>query len=158
MTTGILVNGHAYSAGSIRLSMNADRSRVFDRFFRVSYRHGLSVGIHRGNVDPRPLADTDGEYSADASISLYLEDWRDLRSLLMETDEPGGFMQRHFSVSLEYAEEGLGAMSDELRTCRITEVSRSTGRGSDAVAVDLRLYVKEIREDGIRPVTYPNES
>lgn len=146
------VNGHVFDFSSIKLLPDVGVLPFeLQRFVSIDYEHSLEVGELRGE-GPRPLGDGDGEYRTRASLTMYLSEWRELRTKLAALPGPGGWMQKKFNVRVQYAEEGETAVEDELRGCRVVRASKAYRRGSEPLLVALDLFVTEIIEGGARAV------
>lgn len=154
MSAGLsqLLNGHVFSFSSIRLTVATPVPVILTRFTSLSYEHSLTPGELRGN-SAVVIGRTRGEYSANASLTAYLEEWSLLQKALMAAlPLLGGFMEKSFIVAATYAEEACLPKSDVLSGCRVVRVGRSYSNGSDALLVDLDLHVMRVIEDGIPAV------
>jgi hypothetical protein len=153
-----LINGEAYSFSSIKLTSTVlGAPPLLERVRAVNYKHSLTPGELRG-MSPKVLGTTKGEYAADGSLELYLEDWKLFRTGLFAMPTlplVAGFMQKKFMVTVAYASEGCVPTIDVLRGCRIIEVSKAYSRGTDALFVQLSLHIMEVVEDGVPAVLHP---
>lgn len=146
-----LVNGHAYDFTSIKLMPMLPGAPLLERFVALNYEQSLEVGELRGRGS-KVLGTTRGEYSANASMTIYAEDFSILQTALMTlpTALPGpyglpGFMERRFMINVTYAEAPPSLpITDVLRGCRITRVGKAYSRGNEPLMVDIDLHVMEI--------------
>ncbi len=144
-----LINGHAYDFSSIKLTTAVPGAPpLIERFTALNYEHSVSVGELRGRGS-KVLATTRGEYNANASMTLYLEDWQLMRSGLFAMPFPpgGGFMEKRFQIVAAYAEFGSSIVTDVLRGGRVIKVGKGYSRGTDPLMVDIDLHVMEVLED-----------
>jgi hypothetical protein len=156
----VKVNGHVFGYSSIKLSIASSDGvdRSFERVVRIEFRHSLTLGVLRSNVDPRPLGESDGQYEASATLGMYLGDFVAFRRMLAEAPGVGGYLQKRFDVALRFAEEQDITIDVLLSGCRITSAGQSFQKSSGGLIVDVGLYVREIQEDGLRPVVYEAEA
>lgn len=145
-----LVNGHAYDFSSIKLTSSIiGAPPLIERFTSINYEHSVDVGELRGRGS-KVLATTRGEYSANGSMTLYLEDWQLLRTGLIGVPvPPGGFMEKRFQIICAYAEIGSSIITDTLRGCRVIKVGKGYSRGNEPLMVDIDLHVMEVLEDAM---------
>ncbi len=138
-----LINGFAYSWASCKFKIDgADAIYIKE----ISYTHTVERAKMRG-AGMRPLGETRGEYEAEGSVTLTREGWDQLRAKL-----GNGYMEKRFSISTSYAEEGQQTVTDELLDCKINSVENSPSQGTDGLEVSLELSVMSIREGGLNPL------
>lgn len=138
-----LINGHRYSYASIELALNGRR---FYGHKEISYSQDLEPGEVRG-AHAQVLGRTKGELKAEASLTTYLEEWKEILDALGH-----GYMEKTFDITVSYAEEGRPTVTDKLRGCRIKRVEESHSQGTDGLTVKLDLHVLWIEYGGKRPL------
>lgn len=143
-----LINGHAFDFSSIKLTSSiVGAPPLIERFVSIDYEHSLTPGELRGRGS-KVLGTTRGEYSANGSISIYLEDWQLLKSgLLAMPLPPGGYMEKRFQLIVAYGEIGSLPVADVLRGCRVVKTTHSRKRGNEALMVDIDLHIMEVIEN-----------
>jgi len=144
-----LINGHVYDFSSIELVFGP--ALIISRVQSINYEHGVDQGVLRG-TSPHMLGSTRGQYDANASLTMYLEDWALAKAALMVMPTPGGFMEKRFPILVTYAELTRKPIVDTLTGARVIRVRRGNSVGPDPVSVDLDLHVMRILEDGIPAV------
>jgi len=132
------INGRAFDFSSIEIVADG---QIFTGVSEISYSQTLEPGILRGTSSAK-LARTRGEYNAEGSLSMYLEEYQLLRAAL-----GAAFMERSFLITVAYTAIGATLQSDQLIGCRITAVEDSHSAGSDALVKAITLDIMEILED-----------
>lgn len=148
---GAMVNGNAFDFSSITLSVTAGASLEVEAV-GITYQHALEPEELRGH-GPQALYDTTGTYKASGSLELYLSEWRILRARLALVPGSGGYMQKRFDVIVAYGEAGEMTVTDTLRGCRVIRASKAYRRSNEPLMVSIDLYVREVLEDGVAPVS-----
>jgi len=118
----------------------------------VTLPHGELIGIQNieysdsKEVEPaygkgsNPLGYGNGNYSAEGKLTL----------LKSEHDRFVGYAKKQgktlyglapFSISVSYANEDQPTVTDILKACKITKVSRSSGQGDKEVKVEYELKI-----------------
>ncbi len=146
-----LINGHAFDFSSIKLSFSATPVSVEIEALAINYQHALEPEELRGQ-GPMPLYDTTGIYSSSASLEMYLSEWRALRKNLAAAPGAGGYMQKRFDITVNYAESGETAVEDTLRGCRVIRAGKAYRRSTEPLTVSIDLYVRQVLEDGVSAV------
>lgn len=95
---------------------------------------------------PIPLGMTKGIYSAEASGELYQTDFKELSDRFKEK-----FYEKAFSVIVQYAEDGVDTITDELVGCRFKKREASRSRGADSNTVSFELDLLYIKWNGVDP-------
>lgn len=134
------VNGHVYDFSSVEINF---KGLIYAGVSEISYTHGLEPGVLRGTRSGK-LGRTRGEYTAEGSFSMYLEEWKLFRTALGP-----GFMERSFTATIHYSELGAPLQTDVLNGCRITNDEKSHSQGSDPLVAAITLDIMEVFEDGI---------
>lgn len=132
MATRPVVNGNYHSFASIELDV---RGRKIRGVTDISYDDGLDPGMARG-TSPIPLAHTQGDYEANASMEMFRKDFDELVSLLGD-----GFGEVEFPITVTYASRGMPTVTDRLPAVRIKKVDNSNSQGNDPTKVKLELAV-----------------
>ncbi len=138
------VNGHVYDFSSVELNF---AGLIYTGVSEISYTHGLEPGVLRGTRSGK-LGRTRGEYTAEGSFSMYLEEWKLFRTALGP-----GFMEQSFTATILYSELLAPLQTDVLVACRITNDEKSHSQGADPLVVAITLDIMEITEDGL-PATF----
>ncbi len=132
MATRPLINGNAYSFASIEIDVGG---RKIKGIKDLSYDDGLDPGMARG-TSPIPLAHTQGDYEANASMEMFRKDFDELCALLGD-----GYCEVEFPITVTYASRGMPTVTDRLPAVRIKKVDNSNSQGNDPTAVKLELAV-----------------
>lgn len=138
-----LINGHRYSYASIEADVNGKK---FYGHREISYSQDLEPGEVRG-AHSQLLGRTKGELKAEASLTTYMEEWKELLDALGD-----GYMEKSFDITVSYAEDGRPTVTDKLRGCRIKRVEESHSQGTDALAVKIDLHVLWIEFGNKKPL------
>lgn len=138
-----LINGRKYDHSSIELQI-ADT--IYTGVESLEWTHSLAPGVVRG-TRPEKLARTTGEYDAEGSFSMPLEDYTELIAELGD-----GFMATSFDIVANYSNEGANNTNVVMVGCRITEESGGSETGGDPAMIELSLDVMRIEINGIRAV------
>lgn len=142
-----LVNGERHDFAQIEVTIDTPAGpKRFKGFKAVNYKIALSPGAVRGTA-ARKLGRTLGEATEDGSLEMYLAEWDELRAAL-----GNGYMRKSFNVSVTYGADGVPATTDSLEGCRITEVGKDNGQGSDGLVAKLTLDIMKILEGGLDPI------
>lgn len=142
-----LVNGNRFSFSSIEAAV---LGVIFYGFGEVNYSDNLDPGDVRGTSSQR-LGRTQGDYKAEASIGVYLEEWLDLQVLLAPAP-PLGLMTTVFNVVVNYAELALNPpQTDVIKGCRIKKIANDFKQSTEGLLVKLDLDVSYIIRNGRVP-------
>jgi hypothetical protein len=111
----------------------------------VSYSDSVERAMKRGN-HPVPLGMTQGEYSPEASLTLYRSDFDPLLKKYGTN-----FYTKGFTVVVQYAYVGGDTVQDELIGCRWKKRESGGSQGSDALEVSSELDLLYIKWNGQDP-------
>lgn len=134
------VNGFEYSYASIALKIGGQR---YYGATSINYDDSLEPGMVEG-TSTLPLGDTAGKWSGNSSIEFNRRDGQALIDSLGD-----GYGRVRFPITVQYAEEGMPVVTDELPICRIKKAGNSNSAGSDPskMTFDLSL-LKPILRNG----------
>jgi hypothetical protein len=118
-------------------------------FKSISYNDGMEPQLVYG-ASVLPVGRTRGQYKAEGSIELYLEDFDILSDYIIADGE--GLYEVAFDLSLNFATASTSALKKrELIGCRITKATEDHS-GTDAATVKCDLSMMFIVRDGKLPV------
>lgn len=137
-----LINGRRHSFASVQLTLNGKR---FAGVASVSYSDSVEPGTVRG-TSSQPLGFTRGDYSAEASVALYLEEAAEF-----EAELGNGIYDKVFDMTVVYADDGAPTIQDDVIGCRITSISNDNQSGTDGSQKEYELLPHYIRRDGRDP-------
>ena len=137
------INGLTFDYSSIELVING---ATFTGVTEISYSQTLEPGILRGTSSGK-LARTRGEYNAEGSLTMSLEEYQ-----LMRLGLGVAFMETSFLINVAYTALGATIQVDQLLGCRVTGSEASHTQGSDALVKTVPLDIMEILEDN-QPAT-----
>jgi hypothetical protein len=138
------INGTRYDFSSITVDIAGGYKPV--GVTEINYSHGLDRGDVRG-TSPERLGRTRGQYTPEASITMYEAEWKVLRDKLGD-----GYLEKVFSMSVTYADDGQPTITDVIEGCTISNVEKGRSAGNEAATVALTLHVIRITEDGKKPI------
>jgi hypothetical protein len=141
------INNRTYSFSSIEADLDGD---LYTAFKSINYSDSLEPGELRGTAVHR-LQRTDGEYKAEASIEMSLEEADKLIQKL-----GNGFMLKAFKVTVQYAPDNMPVITDELIGCRLKKKDNSNSQGSDPSMVKFDLDPMYIIHNGKLPFVMKN--
>lgn len=127
-----LINGRRYSFSSIEVDVNG---RKYTGVKSISYNDGLDPGMARG-TSPIPLGHTEGDYEAEASMTMFRAEFDTMLSQLGD-----GYGEVSFPITATYAAQGQPTVTDRLPAVRIKKVTNSNEQGNDPTEVELELVV-----------------
>lgn len=142
-----LINGHVFDFSSIEALVGP---RLITRFSAINYEHGVEQGILRG-ASPHVLGSTRGQYDANGSFTIYLEEYDLLTTALMGVPTPpvGGYMEKRFPVVVTYAEPSTGRLIvDTLTGVRILRERRGYSSGADPLMIDVDIHIMRVTANG----------
>lgn len=145
---GSRVNGIYYDFTSIEFAVNGG---VQANVIEINYSHGMDPGIFRG-TSAMPRGRTRGPYDAEASFTIYKEDYEPIKAALVALGK-GGYMMASFGIAVNYRElQASLPITDTLEGCRITREENDHSEGNDALVVKVTLSVMRILAGGVPPV------
>jgi len=133
---GSRVNGVYYDFTSIEFAVTP--GGVQANVIEINYSHGMDPGIFRG-TSAMPRGRTRGPYDAEASFTIYKEDYEPIKQALAALGK-GGYMMASLPIT------------DTLEGCRITREENDHSEGNDALVVKISLSVMRILAGGVPPV------
>lgn len=132
--------GFEYSFSSIILKA---RGKRYYGATNISYDDGLEPGMVEGTATV-PLGETAGKWSGSASIEF---NRRDGQALLDDLGD--GYGRVRFSITNQYAEDGMPVITDELPSVRIKKVTNNNSAGTDPSKMTVELsLLKPIKRNG----------
>jgi hypothetical protein len=131
------INGNRYAFSSVELVANGRRYKGVKE---IKYDDSLEPERVRG-TSPNNLGVTQGDYDANASITLYREEFDQLTN-----DLGDGYGEIEFEVTVTYANRGAPTVVDRLPAVRIKKVDNSNAQGPEALEVPLELCVIDVIE------------
>lgn len=144
--TGRRINGKVYDISSIEVSIG---SIPYEGITEISYSDTMEPGVLRG-TSAYMRGRSRGMYEAEASFTIYKEDYEKIRSALVALGL-GGFMEAAFQITVAYRELTGGNIPivDTIEGCRIkhNENSHSSGN-ADALLTKVDLSVFRIGWNG----------
>jgi hypothetical protein len=141
------INNRTYSYASVEIDVDGD---LFTAVKSINYSDSLDPGELRGTAVHR-LQRTDGEYKAEASMELSLEEgYRLIKKL------GNGFMLKAVKVTVQYAPDNMPVITDEIIGCRIKKADNSNQTGADPSMIKFDLDPMYIIRDGVAPIIFKN--
>lgn len=143
-----LINGKRYSFSSIDFRIGFISVLGISE---ISYSSSIEPGVVRG-THPQILGYTKGEYSCEASISIYKEEWNEAIAPLALLGG-GGILEAIIpAITVTYAEQGNATWTDVLIGCRISSIEDSVSSGTDPATVTVSLMPLYIEYNGVKPM------
>lgn len=140
-----LVNGARHEWTSIEAKVNGD---IVIGFKEIAYNDKLEPTKVYG-VHAQPIGRTRGVYSAEGSMTLYLDE----ANTLIQKLGPG-FKEISFDITVSYT-EGSDTITDEIVGCRIKSLDMSNSQGADPTVRKFDLDVMFIRWGGQESLQNP---
>lgn len=139
-----LINGHRYDFSSIDFRYQTPTGVMVRTvgIKEISYSDSLEPGKVRGN-HAQNVGRTRGEYSAEASITLYKQEFDEMIALMGT-----GYGEKYFDISVSYAEAGSPTKTDLVTGNRIKRVENSGSEGNEALIVKVDLDPSDVYRDG----------
>jgi hypothetical protein len=132
--------GFEYSFSSIILKA---RGKRYYGATNISYDDGLEPGVVEG-TSTLPLGETAGKWSGNGSLEM---NRRDGQALIDDLGD--GYGRVRFSITVQYAEEGMPVITDELPSVRIKKVTNNNSAGTDPSKMTFELsLLKPIKRNG----------
>lgn len=126
------INGIEYSYASIRAKINGS---VYFDIKSINYDDGLEPGITRG-TSTLPQGATAGEWTGTADFEMGRTEGQAL------IDDLGdGFGRVVFSIVVQYEDDGMDVITDELPAVRIKRVTKSNTQGTDGLVMKFDLHL-----------------
>jgi hypothetical protein len=145
MATQPLVNGNRKSFASVEIDI---KGRKFRGITEINYSDTLEPGMARG-ASPIPLGHTQGDYEAEASLSMFREEFEEMMALLGD-----GYGEVEFPITVTHSTRAGRTTTDRLPAVRIKGVDTSHSQGTDPTTVKIDLTVlTPIERDGKRLVS-----
>lgn len=142
------VNGFEWSFASIELKVNGTR---YFGATGINYDDSLTPGRVIG-TSTVPLGSTAGTWDGSGSLEM---NRRDAQALIDELGD--GYGRVIFSIVVQYAEEGMPVITDELPAVRIQKAGNSNSQGSDASKMSFDLFLlMPIKRNGSAIETLPD--
>lgn len=137
--TGRIINGVVYDYSSITVTVDGI---PYGGISEINYSDTLDPGVLRG-TSALPRGFTRGQYEAEASFTIALQDMLPLREALAAKAIGGGFMETVFLISVSYREATSPLVTDTIEGCRIKHQENSHSAGNNdglMTKVDLKVY------------------
>lgn len=138
MADNPLINGLVYDHSSIEININGAR---YLQVSEISYEHELAPGELRGAA-AKVLARSRGEYKGSGSFKMSKAESAQLVAALGH-----GYMTKSFTITLNYADDGMPYITDTLEGARLTKSAHSSS-GSDPTQDTWDLHVMNILLNG----------
>jgi hypothetical protein len=121
---------------------------------QVNYEGRVERGELRG-TSPFVLGTTRGSYSANGSMSIYIEDMQKLRAALMLLPGPGiGYMEKKFLILVTYAEPLSGVtIVDTLEDVQLVSERSDHSQGNDPLMIQCDIFIRKMKLGGFIPIT-----
>lgn len=147
-----LIQGVRYDHSSLDIKL-AGTSQFSLGIKSLDYSDNLEPGKVFGTAAQK-LAETRGQYDAEASLELYRAEY-DAFALYLTQQNPGiGLYEIRWNIDVNYLPEGgLALVTDNIVSVRIKKPQRSSAAGSDPTAVKVDLSPMYIIGNGINPIT-----
>src|SRR5688500_13362259 len=107
------INGFIHDFSSLECKFDG---LSYPQVKELNYKINRS-GNKQYGAGPKPVGRTRGQYSFEASFTMYLWAWEDFKNSVLGGD---GFMEKEFTWIVHYGENGLPTITDELQNCVIT--------------------------------------
>lgn len=145
MTTPLsypLINGVRHDFSSIELKLSG---QIFIGFKSINYNRTRTRVMVRGN-SPDPIAKTEGtnEYTADCEI--YLAEWNQLQSILVQAANAAGIPNGGtgygdvlFQIVVTYSSLGFDTITDTLNGCSLDSLEASQSQSADPLVRKFNL-------------------
>lgn len=143
-----LINGKRYSFSSIDFRIGTISILGISE---ISYSSSIEPGTVRG-THPQILGYTKGEYSCEASVSIYKEEWNEAIIPLTTISRQGLLELILPPITVTYAEAGNATWTDLLVGCRISSIEDSVSSGTDPATVTISLMPLYIEYNGVKPM------
>lgn len=143
MATYPLINGTYPDFASIEIKV---RGTHIIGISEISYSDNLEPGVVRG-THAQALGSTTGEYTAEASMTMYRPEFDELITRL-----GNGYKQVPFDIVVNYRPPGGKMITDKIIGARITNVEISASQGSDPVSVSVTLAPNHLILNGVEPL------
>jgi hypothetical protein len=142
-----LINGTRYGYASIETAVAGDLTTGFKS---INYKTRTEAGMTRGTGFFQS-GRAEGQNSADGSWEMYKRDWQALVEKLAPPGSGKGWSRVSFLVTVSYAEDGEGVVTDTLYAVRMMSAEDSHSEGPDALVVRCDLSIMRIAYNGIFP-------
>lgn len=126
------VNGCDYSFASVEFKIN---NRRYYGVTSINYDDSLTPGRVKG-ASTLPLGSTAGDWDGSGSCEMNRQD-----AQAMIDDLGNGYGRVIFQVVIQYAEDGMPTITDELPAVRISKAGNSNSQGSDASKMSFDLFL-----------------
>lgn len=140
-----LINGVRHEWSSIEIKLNGV---VYIGVKEIAYSDSLEPTKVYG-VHPQPIGRTRGQYEAEASFTLYLDEANTLIDALGD-----GFKEVPFDIVVSYSEGGK-TITDEIIGARIKANDQSNSQGSDPLERKFDLDIMFVRWNGKESLKAP---
>lgn len=134
-----LINGvrHEWSSAELKI-----KEKIYQGIKEVSYNDKLEPTKVYG-VHAQPIGRTRGVYSAEGSITVYLEEYD-----LIINDLGDGFMEVPFDIVSAFTETNVRSVTDTLVGCRFKGNDHSMSQGADPLVRKIDLDIMFILWNG----------
>ena len=138
------VNGYTYDFGDVR---NQTEGNSLEGVTSVSYGYGKDPTKFKGQ-GRKATGRTKGSMdSDDAEIIMKKSYWDAWKKKLGP-----GFMNKTFTYTVSYADDGQNVDTDTLEDCEIIKVKKNPKQGSEPITVTLTLSVMNVLDGGLDPM------
>lgn len=141
-----LLNGLRHDWSSISVDIGDGLLKTIG-LKELSYKGSLEPGEVRG-THPQVLGTTQGTYSAEGSMTLYLAEYNELISRLGP-----GYFAKQFNIVVNYSpKKGDPVIVDKLIGCRMKTADKSHSQSNEPLVVKVDLHVSLVIENKINPL------
>ena len=126
------VGGFDYSFASIELKVGNTR---YYGASAINYDDGLTPGRSMG-TSTIPLGSTAGTWDGSGSLEM---NRRDAQALIDALGD--GYGRVIFSIVVQYADDGMPVVTDQLPAVRLQKAGNSNSQGSDASKMSFDLFL-----------------
>lgn len=130
-----LINGHRYQFTSLEANV---AGIPIPGITELTYSDTLEPGKVEG-ARPQLLGRTRGKYEAEASMSMYRQEFDELTTKLGD-----GYGEKVFNIVANYGDDGQPTVTDRIVGCRIKKVDNQAQKGNDPLEVKLELDIMYI--------------
>lgn len=141
-----LINGNRFDFSSVELRLGNPSTLFVGGVKEVTYSDSLEPGELRGN-HAQLIGRTRGQYSAEASLTMFKQEFQQLVALL-----GAGYMEVSFDTVVSFSEQGSAVITDVLSGCRIKKAEDSGSEGGDPLTVKVDLHVMALIRNGVPPL------
>jgi len=145
------IQGLRYDFSSLELAIDSKKFEWLEGLKALSWNESLEPGEVRGRR-AHVIGATRGEYKAEASLELFLDEANEFLAALADPNG-NGWGEKFFTLTLTYSESGGQVQTVSLEGCRVKKVDNSQSQGGEALATKFDLFVTMVETNGLRMVS-----